>query len=326
VAFTGTLITGTRGVFVSSGGPVVTVALGSALSFPSINNLGMVGFATGDAIFVGTGGPPTVIATTVSLQGLGDPIINDQGTVAFIAGLSGGGQGIFTGSGGPLTLIADTSGPFLGFSVFPVINSLGTVAFEAATNAGVRGIFTTADGSFTAMVDSSGPFSSFGFLSISNLGAVAFQAVLDTGVEGIFTGPDSVNDKVIAIGDPLFGSAVTGLSFFREGLNDMGQVAFRATLADGRQVVVQANPVPEVIEALISQVESIPSLNKGQKNSLITKLEAAERSLARENRNGASGQLNAFINQVQALERSGRLDAATADSLIAGAQAIINGL
>jgi hypothetical protein len=83
-------------------------------------------------------------------------------------------------------------------------------------------------------------------------------------------------------------------------------------------------PVTELIEALILRVESIPSLNKGQKNSLISKLEAAQRSLAQGNGNAASGQLNAFINEVQAFERSRRLDPVSADSLTAQAQVVIN--
>jgi hypothetical protein len=74
---------------------------------------------------------------------------------------------------------------------------------------------------------------------------------------------------------------------------------------------------------LISQVESIPSLNHGQKNSLISKLEAAQRS---RNRNAARGQLNAFINEVRALKRNGRLDASTADSLVAQAQSVLDGI
>ena len=89
-------------------------------------------------------------------------------------------------------------------------------------------------------------------------------------------------------------------------------------------VQVSAGTPADAIKALISQVESIPSLNQGKKNSLIRKLDAAQQSLARGNRNAARGQLNAFINEVQALERSGRLAPATADSLIAQAKAIID--
>jgi hypothetical protein len=58
---------------------------------------------------------------------------------------------------------------------------------------------------------------------------------------GIFTGDDLVNDRVITRGDTLFGSTVTGLSLFANSLNNNGQIAFTATLADGRQVIVRAN-------------------------------------------------------------------------------------
>jgi PEP-CTERM motif len=73
---------------------------------------------------------------------------------------------------------------------------------------------------------------------------VAFLATLDAGGVGVFTGSHPVGDLVIATGDSLFGSPVTSLaSFSPDGLNDIGQVAFGATLADGRQVIVRADPV-----------------------------------------------------------------------------------
>ena len=91
------------------------------------------------------------------------------------------------------------------------------------------------------------PFSDLFTPSINNTGAVAFLAELRNGGEGIFTGPDAVANKVIAIGDPLFGSAVTALRFGGQGLNDAGQITFWATLADNREVIVRADPlaVPE---------------------------------------------------------------------------------
>src|SRR5262249_6376099 len=59
--------------------------------------------------------------------------------------------------------------------------------------------------------------------------------------EGIFTGPDPLADKVIATGDLLFGSALVEIVGLY-GLNNNGQIAFYGTLADGRQVVVRADP------------------------------------------------------------------------------------
>ncbi len=79
------------------------------------------------------------------------------------------------------------------------------------------------------------------------------------------------------------------------------------------------------IGALISQVATL-NLNAGQKNSLTSKLDAAQQSLAKGNDTAAINQLNAFVHEVRALKRSGRLDATTADGLIAQAQAIISQL
>ncbi len=90
----------------------------------------------------------------------------------------------------------------------------------------------------------------FGFESepaINNLGMVAFVATLDTGGRGIFTGADPVADKVIRVGDALDGSTVSILRFFIHGLNDGGQLAFRAGLADGRSGVYRADPVVQQV-------------------------------------------------------------------------------
>jgi hypothetical protein len=65
--------------------------------------------------------------------------------------------------------------------------------------------------------------------------------------ENVASRQSPVPDKVIAIGDPLFGSTVTGFLLDPEGLNDAGQVAFLAQLADGRIAIARADPteVPE---------------------------------------------------------------------------------
>jgi hypothetical protein len=52
---------------------------------------------------------------------------------------------------------------------------------------------------------------------------IAFDGILRGRGEGIFTGADPAADKVIAIGDPHFGSNATTLLFGREGLNDGGR-------------------------------------------------------------------------------------------------------
>lgn len=93
-----------------------------------------------------------------------------------------------------------------------------------------------------------------------------------------------------------------------------------------RCVPISSVPSSGRIAAIISQVESLSGLNQGEQNSLLSKLEAAQRSLSRGNGNAARGQLGAFMNEVQAFARSGRLDEATADSLIAQAQGVLDGI
>jgi purine-nucleoside phosphorylase len=68
------------------------------------------------------------------------------------------------------------------------------------------------------------------------------MALLDNGGLGIFTGPDVVKDKVIVTGDPRAESSVSDTLLSRQSLNNNGQIAFQVTLADGRMVIVRAEP------------------------------------------------------------------------------------
>jgi hypothetical protein len=95
----------------------------------------------------------------------------------------------------------------------------------------------------TTIADSSGLFSGFWSPALNDEGTVAFSASLDTGEIGIFTGPDPIANKVIATGDTLFGSTVTSLQFFNQGLNNLNQLTFSAAFADGGSGIFRADPV-----------------------------------------------------------------------------------
>jgi hypothetical protein len=165
-------------------------------------------------------------------------------------------DGIFTRtSDGTITSIATTNSRNFNFSVFslPTINDSGVVAFGKGFGSGSRPdnlsndtIFTSNGTSLTTIADTSGLFQSLGNPAINNSGTVAFLGQLDTGVTGIFTGADPIADKVIAIGDTLFGSRVTFLSFSNKGLNNSGQLAFVAGLENGISGVFRADPQPPV--------------------------------------------------------------------------------
>lgn len=72
---------------------------------------------------------------------------------------------------------------------------------------------------------------------------MAFQGELDDGTVGVFAGGDPVADRVIAIGDTLFGGIVNDLDITR-GVSDDGRIPIRYSL-DGFAVsgVAIATPV-----------------------------------------------------------------------------------
>ena len=70
------------------------------------------------------------------------------------------------------------------------------------------------------------------------------------------------------------------------------------------------------IAAIVDSLEDSGSLNDGEVNSLSVKLDAAIRAIDRNDTVAAAGQLNAFINEVTAMEKSSRLSPAQSQSLI----------
>ena|SRR5215467_8065987 len=91
---------------------------------------------------------------------------------------------------------------------------------------------------------------------------------------------------------------------------------------------VYADTASDLI-ALFFQVDGTASANQftdGERNSLVVKVIGALRSVNRGDSDSASGQLGAFINQVNALESSGRLSPGDAQALTNAANAIIGEL
>ena len=268
-----------NGVFTSNRKAAIIDSTNSPYSFfwgPAINNKGTVAFLAGQGnpttgqagIFTISNGTLTNIADSSGvfsqfnvgfntirgnspLSNYTVPSINESATVAFNAGLDVGGQGIFTGNSKGTTTIADSTGVFDLFSSAD-INNQGTVAFLAQLDDQSTGVFTSTNGQITTLVDTSSGFSSFlSDPSLNNQGKVAFQATLDNGITGIFTGSDPIANKVIGVGDELFGSTVTNLLITQQGLNDQGQLSFAVGLADGRESIVFAQPVPEPGEGIV---------------------------------------------------------------------------
>jgi hypothetical protein len=193
----------------------------------------------GDGVYVGPSGPTVYdpicdSAADISESSVIAGTMNDNLVVAFFAQTKSGTQGIYRGSLTPL--VQDGSNGVSLVFARPVINNFGTVAFLATVNGGPASIYTTSDGvAFTRV----GQYpNNNGLFAINDSGQVAY-----THSSGIYTGTDLVADKVIEPGDPLDGSTFQGGYSYMESLNNTGQVAFFAFLADGRTGVYRADPV-----------------------------------------------------------------------------------
>jgi hypothetical protein len=77
----------------------------------------------------------------------------------------------------------------------------------------------------------------------------------------------------------------------------VGQASTRVTIQTAQQA----------LSSISAHVQGLTTLNAGQKNSLMAKLNAASDSLARGNNTAATNQLNAFLDEVSADQNSGRL-------------------
>jgi hypothetical protein len=227
--------------------------------FPSINEKGEVAFTGfmnggGAGSFKGSGGPLTTIVASNSTFFLNSAINN--GSVVAVPFSTDQNAGIFSGKGGPVTTLIDDTGPPGNFGTFtsPVavvgesaaINNAGAVAFLGFSGTGGSAIFKLDHGALRTIAETTtGSFIDLGSEpALNDRGEVAFLGTLPGGAQGIFTGPDPVRDKVIQVGDALDGSTVSDLSFAiaHTGLNNRCEIAFVATLSDGRQGIFVAKP------------------------------------------------------------------------------------
>ncbi|MBC7833565.1 MAG: hypothetical protein H7Y88_00510 [Phycisphaerales bacterium] len=210
------------------------------------------GFPQG--LFTGNGGPHNTIFSSASsdfTSSFAGPTINNAGQIAFrAASTTSAGDAIFRFDGpGVFTTIADGDHPLLSsaFDDEPAMNAAGRVAFIGRSNDISTMYLLVGDGTADAiaLADTTGDLDSINNAAINDLNQIAYSATFDDfSTTGIFTGSDLINDAVVRTGDLIDGSAVTFVSLCREGLNNNGQIAFFAQLADGRGVVMVATPVP----------------------------------------------------------------------------------
>lgn len=278
VAFFATLKTGATGIYTSNGiaEPKLIASNADGYSFNpglSINDKGEVAFSAMKSgvqqIFKYDSSTVVNIsnciaagntATQCPLTGQGvynnlnaqAPSINNDGIVAFVSM-----NGIFTNEGGASNPILPSSNYFsLGSYREANINDNGLVSAYAHLAAGAAGqtsgvgqVLISSDGSPTGgsivagdnVTSGQTGFYYVGTSSINNKGNIAFMANQVTGKDGIFIGADAVKDKIIGVGDALFGSTVQELFFDRHALSNDNEISFWAKLANGVSGIFRAN-------------------------------------------------------------------------------------
>lgn len=206
---------------------------------------------------------------------------NNLGQVAFsgiLTGTSGGtsdNSGIFIGNGSSLTQVART-GQSIGNGTFsfvdnPVLNDSGQAGFVGTVNptsgGPYTGFFRGSGGTITELVrtgqaapDSNGTIQGVfaNILALNNSGQAAFRCILEatsggaSDDQGIFTSDGIDFLQVVREGDALAGGIVSGVAVpgsssttnpgSSDWLNRHGQIAYRASLTDGRTVLGSWTP------------------------------------------------------------------------------------
>jgi hypothetical protein len=147
---------------------------------------------------------------------------------------------------------------------------------------------------------------------------------------GTFTDPGTLDTHTTGwnFGD---GATSSGLSA-SHSYNAAGTFTVTFTVTDDDNGVGQATATVTVqtpqqaLTSIAGYVQNLKSLNNGQKNSLIAKLDAAGASITRGNATSATNQLNAFLNELQADLSSGRItsdDMTTLRSAVNNVQAAL---
>ena len=234
-----------------------------------VNRRGQVAFfatllrgPAGEGLFVTTGGRIRKIAVEGdsapgggTLSGFAKhpiPSLNDAGTIAFAAAVSGGRtvEGVFVASGGRLRAVALAGEAAPGVAAgtlaaldAPVLNNRGDVAFLATVRRGresLEAIYVKARGRLRKVVlqgdpaPAGGSFAGFGVPVLNDRGHIAFPAVVEGRAVpgGLFLADGGPLRMMVGAGEPTPLGGIFAKFSERIALNETGTLAFLATLKD----------------------------------------------------------------------------------------------
>jgi hypothetical protein len=250
--FYGTLPDGTDAALLGHG-QELSVLAGADDGFPVVGPLGPTANASGAVAFRagrsadGSGVHTWKAGVVTTLAEIGDlwsgfeglPVIAEDGTVIVRADRRDGVAGVYAFTDCVRHVVAETGERFETLARFPCVCGNGTVAF-AATRRGGEGVVVLVGADGPAVVDETGAYESFRGVLLSG-SAVVRIATPRGGELGLFSGPDPDRDRLLAIGDPLLGSTVVDLAANPVSVDAVGHLAVRATLADGRGLILRTH-------------------------------------------------------------------------------------
>jgi hypothetical protein len=207
---------------------------------PAIENSGLVAWSTFGTIVSqvsGGDGAGRQVSGPSSAGTVGAPRINNAGRIAASVGSFLGSALYYNNQEIAGTTSSFRDPDYVGVGPFTVrgydVGDNDRVVFAANWNGMTDAFYLWNNGTITKVAGTNGltgvPF-------INDDGTIAGLATGPGGTRiSIFN--SGAEDRIISVGDPLFGSTVTALSMTSEGFNNNENIAFQATLADGRTVI-----------------------------------------------------------------------------------------
>lgn len=136
--------------------------------------------------------------------------------------------------------------PFTAFGESDV-NASKALVFQAFWGAITHNFYRYDNGVITQIATGNG------IPAINDQNIVA--ALFTDGTKTLKAGLGAPSDKILSVGDAFMGSTVTDLQFTHEGLGDGNQLAFMASLADGRTgIYVTSVPEPALAGLIVPAV------------------------------------------------------------------------
>lgn len=186
------------------------------------------------------------------------PDIDDIGRVAFFASFSSfegptcDDKVLLSGPAVPTQLaeggVLLPGCPFfnIGTTIPLALNDVGQVAFtgtyeDSFTEEFVDALYVDGNVVWDERIPGFPGLFFFDAVALNDSGTVAFTIDATDG-RHLYVGSDPVEDAVLAVGDALCEGTVTEIHFDRYGLNDANELALGVVLADGRRLIVRAEP------------------------------------------------------------------------------------